>query len=183
MANLKNLKIESTVTATNISGTNTGDVTLAAVGSTPSANGASLSNQVLTLQPADATHPGVITAGAQSLAGDKTTSGRVKTTETSTSTTHSSNAIQADGGMSTKRNIYVGNATSGQGGQVIFRNDTGTAKWASGLDITAGAVDFVIYDRSNSRAAMTINTSSSAVVFFGSITAPSFIGDIDGGTF
>lgn len=44
------------------SGTNTGDVTLAAVGSTPSANGASLSGQVLTLQPADATHPGVLPA-------------------------------------------------------------------------------------------------------------------------
>lgn len=46
----------------NLSGTNTGDVSLAAVGSSPSANGASLSGQVLTLQPADATHPGILTA-------------------------------------------------------------------------------------------------------------------------
>ncbi len=45
-----------------LSGTNTGDVSIAAVGSSPSANGASLSGQVLTLQPADATHPGVVTA-------------------------------------------------------------------------------------------------------------------------
>ncbi len=44
------------------SGSNTGDVTLAAVGSSPSANGASLSGQVLTLQPADTTHPGALTA-------------------------------------------------------------------------------------------------------------------------
>ena len=43
-------------------GTNTGDVTLTAVGSTPNANGASLSGQALTLQPANANFPGVMTA-------------------------------------------------------------------------------------------------------------------------
>lgn len=46
------------------SGTNTGDITLTAVGSSPSANGASLSGQALTLQPADSTHPGVLTSAA-----------------------------------------------------------------------------------------------------------------------
>ncbi len=37
-------------------------VALTAVGAVPNANGASLSGQTLTLQPADATHPGVLTA-------------------------------------------------------------------------------------------------------------------------
>lgn len=60
-----------------VSGTNTGDVTLAAVGSAPSANGASLSGQVLTLQPADGTHPGLLTTAAQTLAGAKTFSNGV----------------------------------------------------------------------------------------------------------
>lgn len=41
---------------------NSGDLTLANVGSSPSAQGASISAQVLTLQPADGTHPGVLTA-------------------------------------------------------------------------------------------------------------------------
>lgn len=59
------------------SGVNTGDVTLAAVGAVPSANGASLSGQVLTLQPADATHPGLITIGTQTIAGAKTFSGAI----------------------------------------------------------------------------------------------------------
>lgn len=45
---------------TSTSGTNTGDVTLTALGSSPSANGASLSGQALTLQPADSTHPGLV---------------------------------------------------------------------------------------------------------------------------
>lgn len=52
-------------------------VTLGAVGSSPNANGASLSGQVLTLQPADASNPGVVTTGAQTFAGAKTFSGDV----------------------------------------------------------------------------------------------------------
>lgn len=46
----------------NSTGTNTGDVTLTAVGSSPSANAASLAGQALTLQPSSATLPGVMTA-------------------------------------------------------------------------------------------------------------------------
>lgn len=43
-----------------IAGSGGGDVTIAAFGSTPNANGLSLSSQVLNMQPADATHPGGI---------------------------------------------------------------------------------------------------------------------------
>lgn len=63
------------LTATNFTGsstgTNTGDVTLTAVGASPNANGASLSGQALTLQPADGTNPGVLTTGAQTIGGAK----------------------------------------------------------------------------------------------------------------
>ncbi len=44
------------------SGSNSGDVTLSAFGSTPAAAGAALTGQALALQPASATHPGGITA-------------------------------------------------------------------------------------------------------------------------
>lgn len=47
-------------------------VTLAAVGAAPNADGASLSGQQLTLQPASASFPGLVTTGTQSLAGAKT---------------------------------------------------------------------------------------------------------------
>lgn len=57
-----NKTFTGTITASNLSGTNTGDVTLTAVGTSPSANAASLSGQALTLQPFDGTHPGVVTA-------------------------------------------------------------------------------------------------------------------------
>lgn len=49
------------------------EISLTAVGSTPNANGASLSaDQALTLQPADDTNPGLLTELAQSIGGDKT---------------------------------------------------------------------------------------------------------------
>lgn len=52
-------------------------VTLTAVGSTPNANAASLSTQALTLQPADGSNPGVITAGTQTIGGAKTFSSAI----------------------------------------------------------------------------------------------------------
>lgn len=67
-----NKTFTGTIAASNLSGTNTGDVTLAAIGATPNANGASLSGQVLTLQPADSTFGGILTAIAQSILGLKT---------------------------------------------------------------------------------------------------------------
>jgi len=46
--------------------------TLAAVGSSPNANGGTIASTTLTLQPADGTHPGVVTALAQTFGGLKT---------------------------------------------------------------------------------------------------------------
>ncbi len=60
-----------------VTGTNTGDVALGAVGTTPASEGASLAGQVLTLQPADATRPGVLTTGAQTIGGVKTLTGAI----------------------------------------------------------------------------------------------------------
>ena len=67
----------STIAASNLSGTNTGDITLTAVGSSPNANSASLSGQALTIQPADGTNPGILTTGTQSIGGVKTFNARV----------------------------------------------------------------------------------------------------------
>lgn len=69
------LVVTGTIGGLNLSGTNTGDVTIGAFGSAPDAKGITISSQVITLQPADATHPGAITTGAQSIAGAKTWTG------------------------------------------------------------------------------------------------------------
>lgn len=51
-----------------LTGTNSGDVTVGAFGSSPNANGLSITSQNLVLQPADGTHPGAIAgSGAQTL--------------------------------------------------------------------------------------------------------------------
>jgi hypothetical protein len=50
---------------------NSEDVTLAAIGSSPNANAASIVGQVLTLQPASGSFGGVLTAGAQTIGGSK----------------------------------------------------------------------------------------------------------------
>lgn len=75
------LNASGTVTGSNISGTtsgtNTGDVSLSSFGSTPSANGASLSGQAITLQPANATNPGGVSTTTQSFAGNKTFTGTI----------------------------------------------------------------------------------------------------------
>lgn len=81
---LTSLTVSGTISASNLSGTNTGDVTLAAFGSTPNANAASLSGQVLTLQPADNTHPGGVSITTQTFGGNKTFSGQTSVTNTST---------------------------------------------------------------------------------------------------
>ena len=65
------------ISANNLSGTNTGDVTAGAIGVTPNANGATLTGQVLTLQPASSSFGGILTAGAQSIAGSKTFNGSI----------------------------------------------------------------------------------------------------------
>lgn len=72
IANVSDIALSTVKTALGLSGTNSGDVTLAAVGSAPNANAASLSTQVLTLQPADGSNPGVLTAGTQNIGGAKT---------------------------------------------------------------------------------------------------------------
>jgi hypothetical protein len=61
-----------TFTSTNLSGTNTGDVTLTTIGATPNANGLSLTGQQLRAQPANGSFGGVVTTSAQSFAGEKT---------------------------------------------------------------------------------------------------------------
>lgn len=56
------LTVAQVKTMLSLAGTNSGDVTLTAVGASPNANGASLSGQALTLQPANTSFPGVLLA-------------------------------------------------------------------------------------------------------------------------
>lgn len=70
-----NIVATGTVGGSNLSGTNSGDVTLGAFGTTPSAEGLALTGQTLQLTAAGASNPGGVSIGAQTFGGDKTFNG------------------------------------------------------------------------------------------------------------
>ena len=72
-------------------------VTLSAIGSTANANGATLTGQVLNLQPADASFGGVVTTGTQTFAGAKTFSSQLTLSSTISNGTYTYTLPSATG--------------------------------------------------------------------------------------
>ncbi len=119
-------------------------VTLTAVGSSPNANGASLSGQALTLQPADNTNPGVISAGTQNIPGSKNflataaflNGANVSTGNLNVTSTISTNTIDTPSVSQTLTigNSLAGNVTLGRSGQTVTVNTlvTGPVRATSG---------------------------------------------------
>ena len=91
---------------------------LGAFGSSPNANGGSISSNVLTLQPADATHPGGVTTGSQTFGGAKTFSSIVLSTP-----------------------LAVG---SGGTGASSLANFTDSSAGADGITVTGGSAALVV---------------------------------------
>ena len=99
-------------------------VTLSAIGATANANGATLTGQVLNLQPADASFGGVVTTGTQTFAGAKTlTSALVGTTFTGTGLVINNNgeALRAYG---TSPNVSFYNAANTTRGGYVNHDGT-----------------------------------------------------------
>ncbi len=69
-------------------------------GATPSANGGTATMNQITLQPADATHPGGVTVGAQSFAGAKTFTGAVTVASLTTAGNVACATLTATGNIS-----------------------------------------------------------------------------------
>ncbi len=113
------------------SGTNTGDVTLGSFGSSPNANGASLSGQVLTLQPADGSNPGGVSTTTQTFAGNKTFSG----------TATVSSLLTASNGLTLTTGAL--NLTSTSGAAALTLSSSATA-----FNVNSGLFDI---DTTNSR--------------------------------
>lgn len=113
---LTSLTVSGTISASNLSGTNTGDVTLAAFGSSPNANGASLSGQVLTLQPADSTHSGGVTTTTQTFSGNKSFLGNTNSINLTINGTGGNGFLQL--------NSQSGTPTTPIGGFIFFSDVT-----------------------------------------------------------
>jgi hypothetical protein len=114
-------------------------VTLSAIGSTPNANAATLTGQVLNLEPASASFGGVVTTGTQTFAGDKTLTGSLYGIGLSMTGT-SGDII---GSVATSGKAIRGTATTGFGvyasattGTAIYGESTGTG--GAGINGTAG---------------------------------------------
>lgn len=119
-----------------IASTSTGDVTLSAFGSTPNANGASLTGQALTLQPASASFPGGVSTTTQSFAGAKT----FTTTTTSTQFNTSSNGAFISGVFPAvaSNNMALLSASNFSGNAGLELSTGGNTVFAAYADADAG---------------------------------------------
>jgi hypothetical protein len=149
-----NITASGSVSGSNLSGANTGDVTLGAFGSTPDAKGASLSGQILTMQPADGSNPGLVSAATQSFGGKKTFSDGaifniiMQAEENLDSTTTGGNAsVPATAPFTTLSNASltsIGNISGGAAGKLfILGNRTGAAITVKN-DATGTAADRIV---------------------------------------
>ncbi len=146
------------------SGNNTGDVTLTAIGSTPNANGASLTGQALNLQPADASFGGVITTGTQTIAGAKTFSGITAVSNSGANfASPTANALQVTGAIYAKG--YATYQDSSGYAAAYGRFSSGFPGAAIILQDTAGGANhptFLQYQNSSGGALLTISTDQAA---------------------
>jgi hypothetical protein len=127
-----------------------GVTTMAAIGATPNANGATISGSTLNLQPASASFGGVVTTGAQTFAGSKTFTGIIN------QGTAFSVAKQYyyDGGAGGRYGVGVANAIPGY--QFFVPSGNGYS-WNVGGDLQSTGTNELM--RLNSTG-LSINTTS-----------------------
>lgn len=174
-----------------IASTSAGDVTLGAFGSTPNANGLSISgSQVLNMQPADGTNPGGVSILAQTFAGTKTfaniidsgltasqavvTDGSKQLTSLAYASANTASAlVQRDG----SGNFSAGTITASLTGTASNATQILTTSTTSNASYAPTFVDTTATQQQNLRvgsANITMNPST------GIFTATGFVGDLTG---
>jgi hypothetical protein len=145
--------------------TPTGVTTMAAIGSTPNANGASISGTTLTLQPANSSFGGVVTTGVQTISGAKTFSSDITVNE---------NKFGRGAGSTGSRNIAIGinplnSNTTGTwntavGAYALQLNTTSSSNTAIGNEAISNAIPGNNNTGIGSRALMNTTGSSNTAV-------------------
>jgi hypothetical protein len=143
----------------------TGITTMAAIGSTPNANGATISGVNLNLQPADASFGGVVSTGTQTFAGAKTFSNDISVNE---------NKFGRGAGSSGSRNIAIGinplnSNTSGTwntavGAYALQFNTTASYNTAIGNEAISNAIPGNNNTGIGNRALMSTTGSSNTAI-------------------
>jgi hypothetical protein len=103
-----------------------GVTSLAAVGSAPNANGATISGSTLNLEPASVSFPGVVTTGSQVFAGNKFIGADAYAGTDGTFNVSTSSVFGAGAGSS-ELTITNSNTTTGLA-SIVFRNNAGSSK-------------------------------------------------------
>jgi fibronectin-binding autotransporter adhesin len=117
-----------------------GVLSLSAIGASPNANAATITGTVLNLEPASASFGGVVTTGAQTIAGDKTLTGALVGTTGSFASSGGSDsfAINHSSGAGIALNI-----TKGGNGEGIYVNKTSGSGNAATIIGTLNATTIV----------------------------------------
>ena len=160
----------STITITNTQN----PLTLAAVGTSPNANGATLSTQVLNLEPASASFPGVVSTTTQSFAGNKTFTGTIAASNLSGTNTGDVTLGTANGLSLVGQALSLAAASGSTTGALTSTDwTTFNNKQAAGNYITALTGDATASGPGS--ATLTLATVNADAGSFGSSTAiPSF---------
>lgn len=145
-------------------GSNTGDLSIVAFGTTPNANGGSIAaGQVLTLQPASVTLPGGISAVAQTFGGAKSFATSVQ----SPSIIVGSLTFTQSAGGGTYPLIYPAN--QGAGGQALTNSSgTGILSWSAVLTNPMTGVGDLIVGSSTGTAVRFPGSTSNSVSYLAS---------------
>jgi hypothetical protein len=130
-------------------------VTLGSVGSSPNVNGASLSGQVLTLQPADGTNPGILTTGSQTIAGAKTFSGSISASNLSGTNTGDVTILDTN-----SVNLSL---TGQQVSADVRRSDSTIAEDSSGIKVGSDSITNTHINSAAAIAYSKLNLSTSIV--------------------
>lgn len=121
----------------------TGISALAAVGSSPNANAATISGTTLNLEPADGTNPGVVTAGTQTIGGIKTFSGSGTTVTAAAAYTATPQQFGVLGGLPTTAagdfyGLMVGGTSEGF---LDMGNSSSSGRYRFGIGVrTSGTI-------------------------------------------
>lgn len=150
--------------------TEIGPMSFGAVGSSPSANGATVSGTTITLQPASGTQPGLMLAGSQTLGGAKTwnggqnlasflefdsaaapaTTGDDVTLASPTKVTNvlADDALNSIAGITGPGNARMAFYVNSSGENITIRNNSGSASVGDKI-ITGTASDYTLADGSS----------------------------------
>lgn len=155
-------------------------ITIGAVAATPDVNGATISadstSRTITLHPATATTPGIVTAGTQTFGGDKTfnnnvaVNGTVKLNSVATNTTADS-VLVVNNGTIEKRQVSAsafGNA---------IRNINGNRDSAQKVNFTTSGTDLTISTNSTDSIFLNVPNAAAAARGVVSTTAQTFGGN------